>query len=400
MTRIQNALMIAHQEKELLQVVPQPFEPSARPKEEAAQITATVEVNGGLQHLYKGSEVRLTLFAVLLLASVTSATVYWNNRSDTAHTGAISESTPFEGTMRPVSQIKVTALEPGVVNRVRVHVGDTVQPGDVLVEMDNREAEMAVERAEVAYEAAQRKLGQLREELAQAESALSETARAASLVPSRQVRDSVQHAQAIYDQALVDHQRTEQLYKEGIVAKQVLDNAALQLKIAQDDLENARKGASANRKLQDVERRRADLLSQIGKQEQEQQLREAKLALRAALEHLANNVVRATSGGTLAEVPVEVGDQLIVGTPLVTIARIDRITVNVPVAASLVGSLRKFQQARITLPTMPPQHVLGAVRTISPMPSGNMTHNVEVEFDNPTGKLLVGQPAEVRFVFE
>ena len=400
MTRIQNALMIAHQEKELLQVLRPPFEPSVQPKEEAAQIAATVEVKRGVQRPHKGSEVRFTLFAVLLFASVTSATVYWNNRNNTAHPGAISESTPFEGTMRPASQIKVTALEPGVVNRVRVHVGDTVQPGDVLVEMDNREAEMAVERADVAYEAAQRKLGQLREELAQAESALSETARAASLVPSRQVRDSLQHAQAIYDQALVDHQRTEQLYKEGIVAKQVLDNAALQLKIAKDDLENAHKGAVANRKLQDVERRRADLLSQIGQQEQEQQLKEAKLALRAALEHLANNVVRATSSGTLAEVPVEVGDQVIVGTPLVTIARIDRITVNVPVAASLVGSLRKFQQAQITLPTMPPQHVLGAVRTISPMPSGNMTHNVEVEFDNPTGKLLVGQPAEVRFVFE
>jgi len=138
--------MIAHQEKELLQVLRPPFEPSVQPKEEAAQITATVEVKGGVERPHKGSEVRFTLFAVLLFASVTSATVYWNNRNNTAHPGAISESTPFEGTMRPASQIKVTALEPGVVNRVRVHVGDTVQPGDVLVEMDNREQIGAVAR--------------------------------------------------------------------------------------------------------------------------------------------------------------------------------------------------------------------------------------------------------------
>ena len=99
-------------------------------------------------------------------------------------------------------------------------------------------------------------------------------------------------------------------------------------------------------------------------------------------------------------VSVKVGDQVSVGAPLVVVSRMDRITVNVPVAASMIASLHKLQQAQIILPTMPPQRVLGAIRAISPVPSANMTHNVEVEFDNPTGQLLTGQPAQVRFVFE
>jgi hypothetical protein len=43
------------------------------------------------------------------------------------------------------------------------------------------------------------------------------------------------------------------------------------------------------------------------------------------------------------------------------------------------------------------RQVEGKIRVIHPLPSPNMTHIVEVEFDNPTLLLLAGQSAEVRF---
>jgi hypothetical protein len=43
------------------------------------------------------------------------------------------------------------------------------------------------------------------------------------------------------------------------------------------------------------------------------------------------------------------------------------------------------------------RQVEGKSREIQPLPSPNMTHIVEVEFDNPTLLLLAGQSAEVRF---
>jgi hypothetical protein len=69
----------------------------------------------------------------------------------------------------------------------------------------------------------------------------------------------------------------------------------------------------------------------------------------------------------------------------------------VPVAAGMVSQLRVGQPALIKLPSQPPRQVEGRIRVISPLPSANMTHAVEVEFDNPSLLLLAGQPAQVDF---
>jgi len=364
---------------------------------ENALIAATVEVQG-FQQLYRAPYVRLTVFGVLLLAALASASVYLSNNA--RHSLGIGESTVFEGTMQPVAEVKITALVSGIVSRMNTHVGDPVNEGDVLMTMDSRDAEEAVSRAQLAYNAAQRNLARLHGDLAQTEAQVSAASRAASLIPSRQVRDSVQHARVVYDQVLVDDNRNQELYKSGIIAKQVLDNSALALRIAKDDLDNANKGDTANEQVQQLQGQQSGLLSEIGQREQMQQVNEARVALQQASAHLANTRVRATYTGLVSVVSVKVGDQVSVGSPLVVVSRMDRITVNVPVAASMLASLHKFQQAQITLPTVPPQHVLGTIRAVSPVPSANMTHNVEVEFDNPTDQLLAGQPAQVRFVLQ
>lgn len=397
MSRIHDALIRAGQDREkLIKVLPPPPEPVVQKQEEDALIAATVEVRS-LQHFYKAPYVRLVAVAMLLVAALASASVYWNNNA--RRSLGMTESTVFEGTMQPVTDVKVTALVPGIVSAVNTHIGDSVNEGDVLATMDSRDAEETVSRAQLAYEAAQRKLAQLRGDLARTEVEVSAASRAASLIPSRQVRDSVQHAQVVYDQTLTDYQRNEELFKSGIIAKQVLDNSATALRIAKDDLENARKGETVNHEVEQLQSKQSNLLTQISQREQLQQVKEARQALQIASARLANTTVRATTAGLVSAVSVKVGDQVAVGTPLAVVSRMDRITVNVPIAASMIASLKKFQQAQITLPTMPPQHVLGTVRAISPVPSGNMTHNVEIEFDNPTGELLAGQPAEVRFLF-
>ena len=70
----------------------------------------------------------------------------------------------------------------------------------------------------------------------------------------------------------------------------------------------------------------------------------------------------------------------------------------VPVAAQMISELRVGQLAQVGLSSFSSREVQGRIRTINPLPSQNMTHVVEVEFDNPTLLLVAGQPAEVRFV--
>jgi multidrug resistance efflux pump len=64
----------------------------------------------------------------------------------------------------------------------------------------------------------------------------------------------------------------------------------------------------------------------------------------------------------------------------------------------MISQLRVGQSAQVVLSSLPSHEVEGKIRAINPLPSQNMTHMVEVEFDNPTLLLVAGQPAEVRFV--
>jgi len=70
----------------------------------------------------------------------------------------------------------------------------------------------------------------------------------------------------------------------------------------------------------------------------------------------------------------------------------------VPVAARMIDQLKVGQRAQVgLLSSSSPLQIEGTIRLINPLPSPNMTHTVEVEFDNPTLLLLAGQEAEVHF---
>jgi hypothetical protein len=71
--------------------------------------------------------------------------------------------------------------------------------------------------------------------------------------------------------------------------------------------------------------------------------------------------------------------------------------VEVPVSGKIISELKVGQAARVALPSSPPREIEGRIRVINPLPSSNMTHAVEVEFENPALLLLAGQSAEVRF---
>ena len=109
------------------------------------------------------------------------------------------------------------------------------------------------------------------------------------------------------------------------------------------------------------------------------------------------SVVGATTDGVVSEIPIHLGDLVSSGVVLARLARLDRMIVEVPVAAQMISQLRIGQSAQVRLSSVPPREVEGRIRAINPLPAQNMTHLVEVEFDNPTLLLLAGQPAEVRF---
>ncbi|HEX2663870.1 MAG TPA: efflux RND transporter periplasmic adaptor subunit [Candidatus Acidoferrum sp.] len=304
----------------------------------------------------------------------------------------------FEGAVRPSSEVEITAESTGTVSDITVKVGDIVQPGQQLLHMDDREAQLGVKQARVELEAAQTKLDKFRGQLADADARVAISQRQEQLVPTRQWRDSPERAAAAYDQAQLNYSRSKKLFEEGLIAQQELDVRGTELRMARDDLENAKQLAAVSAKLAHDQADQANLQAKVTREEAQAQLREAEVNYERAEQQADATVVRATTAGVVSAIPIRLGDRVPGGVVLARLAKLDRMIAEIHVAAQMISELRVGQPAQVSLPSLPARQVEGRIRAINPLPAQNMTHLVEVEFDNPTLLLVAGQPAEVRFV--
>jgi multidrug resistance efflux pump len=285
-----------------------------------------------------------------------------------------------------------------MVSNISVKVGDPEQRGQQLLSMDDREERLAVKRATVELEAAATKLDKFRAQLADADARVAISQRQEQLVPTRQWRDSPERAAAAYDQALLNYNRTKKLFEAGLIAQLELDARGTELRMARDDLERAKELAEVSATLAHDQADQAGLQAKVTREELQAQLRQAQANYERAKQQAEATVVRATTDGVVSEISIHLGDRVPGGAVLARLAKLDRMIADVPVAAQMISGLRVGQSAQVRLPSLPSHEVDARIRAISPLPSQNMTHVVEVEFDNPTLLLLAGQPAEVRFV--
>ncbi|OLE96912.1 MAG: hypothetical protein AUG75_14600 [Cyanobacteria bacterium 13_1_20CM_4_61_6] len=340
---------------------------------------------------------------LILAFFVTGLVLLGTNHAWHPHGSAFADSqsiygVTFEGTVRPASEIRITAESTGTVSNISVKVGDTVQEGQQLLGMDDRDAQLTVKQASVELEVAETKLDRFRLQLADADARVAISQRQEQLVPTRQWRDSPERAAAAYDQAIVNYSRAKKLFDAGLIAQQELDARGTELRIARDDLENAKQLAVVSTKLARDQADQANLQAKVRREELQEQLRQAQVNYERARQQADATVVRATTAGVVSEIPVRLGDRIPGGAVLARLAKLDRMIAEVPVAAQMISGLRVGQSAQVGLSSLPPRKVEGRIRAINPLPSQNMTHIVEVEFDNPTLLLVAGQPAEVRFM--
>jgi multidrug resistance efflux pump len=340
---------------------------------------------------------------LMLIFFVTGLVLLETNRAFRSRGNAFASSqsiygVPFEGTVHPASEIRITAESNGTVSNISVKVGDTVAEGQELLRLDDREAQLTAKQARVELEAAETKLDTFRLQLADADARVAIAQRQEQLVPTRQWRDSPERAAAAYDQALLNYNRTKKLVDSGLSAQQDLDARATELRMARDDLENAKQLAEVSAKLAHDQADQANLQAKVTREELQAQLRQAQVHYERAKQQADATVVRATTAGVVSEIPIRLGDRVPGGAVLARLAKLDHMIAEVPVEAQMVSELRVGQPAQVRLALVPSRELEGKIRTISPLPSQNMTHSVEVEFDNPTLLLVAGQPAEVRFV--
>ena len=221
---------------------------------------------------------------------------------------------------------QVNALVPGPIASINAKETQTVHAGDVLLTIDDSDAKIAVEQAQAALALAERHV-----EGYQATDLALAGQEGASEANIARANAQIAAAQADLDTAKTNYTRRQNLANTGAVSAEELTDAQDAYSKAQAAYTTAvanRDAAVAAAKTSSGQRQTNSTLFAGVAPDQNPEVLAAKARLDAAELALSRTVVKAPTDGIVSKKAVEVGQQVQVGTPLMTVVPVNQAYVD------------------------------------------------------------------------
>lgn len=296
------------------------------------------------------------------------------SRLATVERGPMVRSVVATGRVEPITKVEIKSKANGIIERLAVDVDQSVESGQVLVELDKenltarlREARANLEAARAAETAAE---AQAKKHEIEAES------------------PDVDFARSAYD-------RARQLNEQQLVSLEALDQA----KTLYDQAVNRQRAAASQA-----------LIGRAKVHEARAQVAQAQAAVERAEEELANATIRAPIRGTVLTRDVEIGSPvssiLNMGANaslVMTIGDIEKVFVRGKVDEADIGVVKLGMPARITTESFRDKVFNGQVTQISPIgveEDNVTTFEVEVSIDNLSQELKANMTANAEILLE
>ena len=238
----------------------------------------------------------------------------------------------------------VTPLVAGAVRAVHVADTQTVKAGDVLVEIDPADAQLAVARADADYQRAVRTV----------KGDLSTTDSIQAMVGARgadvnHAKANVESARASVAKAKVDYDRRQALADSGAVSGEELTSAKAALTNAQASVAGAEAAlaqAVATQKQSQGQLAAQQAMTQ-GSVDANPQVAAARAALNTAKLDLERTTIRAPIDGVVSRRNVQVGQRIPVGASLMTIVPTSQVYVDANFKESQLRKVTSGQRATL-----------------------------------------------------
>jgi len=248
----------------------------------------------------------------------------------------------------------------GVVKNLYAAEGRHVREGDLLVELDDREYRLSLEKLEA------QRLRYLSELFLERQFSTSEEPPAPSIV------DRLDKAQAEYD-------RVAEGFKSGVASQADLERCQSALELAlieagrkKDEVQAATKG-----------------------------LTQSEVDVKIARLSLEKTRIRAPFSGIITDIKLSPKERLDGGRELFTLVDISRIKVKAKVLESEVGKVVAGRDVDLRFSAFPDRTFRGRIEAVSPVINAeDKTCGVYVTMDNPSEEIKPGMHAEVEFPTE
>ena len=280
----------------------------------------------------------------------------------------------------------IAPLVAGRVLATPVNIGDFVKQGQVVCELDHRDAQLHLDQARAALDQATAGVRQSQSRIGFSGQGKFDPALMPEAVAARATMES---AQALARQAAADAKRYQNLVESGDVSRSAFERARTQQETAE---------AQANAARQQYEATLNGARQSWGAVENSQaSLAGVRSQLAQAEKALADTTIRAPFDGFITARPVAVGQYVALSNKIATIMRIGtmKLELQTPEQRAARGKLGMTVLARVA--AYPDRDFTGTVSAVNPSVDPNSrVFILEAKFDNPTGELRPGMFATAR----
>lgn len=267
----------------------------------------------------------------------------------------IQRTVDLAGSLVSPDRANVSSEVPGVVEQVLVQLGQEVKPGQVIVKLNPRELELALERARSQLRQTQAQFG-------------IDGERVQSTPPDDQVY-SVRLAAANRDDALAQLHRAQRLKERNLLPQADLDTAETRVKVTEANYQVA---------IANVQSLKATL-------------EERRHAVELAEKKLSDTDIRSSIAGQVSERLVQQGEYIRENTVVVSIVQINPLKVNAAIQERHASLVQPNMPVKFEVEAFPGNEFEGKVAYISPsVDPATRTFQIEILVDNKDRRLKPG----------
>jgi HlyD family secretion protein len=343
----------------------------------------------------------VSAFALLVLIIIISV---FASRKDEAEVTTVKlevkpelrQTVTASGEVRPIRYIKLTSEVPGRIEEIYVNAGDQVTQGKPLVRVDPTQLQSSQEAQFAATQTAMNDIQSARNAVANAQQGLivAESSVASARQQLVALQTQVDRAQVDVNTAQRELKRNSDLIEAGVAsrseydaARDRFDQAKIALQTARANLESQKISVKeamerANQQKIAVQEARTGIKSSESRANQQQALLRGQSSQRSKATQLS------PLNGVVADIPTRVGEYAVAGlstTPLMTIADMSTINVEVNVDETEISNVEVGQQAKVKVDALGDKEMTAVVTQKNPLAvsksdtQGGLSNRVNVQ---------------------
>ncbi len=321
------------------------------------------------------------IFLVLAVLGVTGFVVLSRPKSEIdssrlaeVERGNITRSVVATGRIEPIAKVEIKSKANGIIKELKVEIGDFVQAGQILAELDKENLEARVREARAALMGAESNL----------KAAIAQLA-----------KNKVEAEGPDVPFTKRNFERSAKLLKDGVLPQQSYDDArsAYELAVNRQDIARAQLSVS--------EAKVAQAKAEVA---------QAQAAVDRSVEELSYATIRSPIRGVVLSRDVEIGSPVssilnmgAAATLVMVLGDISQVYVRGKVDEADIGVVKLGQPSRIKVETFKDKTFEGKVTQISPLgvdKDNVVTFEVKVSINNPGGELRANMTSNAEIVLE